>query len=385
MQKNFDVIVVGLGAMGSAASFQLAKRGVKVLGVDRFEPPHVYGSTHGETRITRLAIGEGAEYVPFVMRSHEIWREIEVETGYDLMTQCGGLIIARRGNRGAHHGKYQFLKETIEAAKRFNIEHKTLTTDEIKNRYPQIELTGDEEGYYESSAGFVRPEKCVQVQLELAREYGARLKTNERVLRYEVNSKTSVTVKTEKETYTAQKIILCAGAWIKELLKSHQDNFKIYRQVLYWFELEGYIEHYKQMPVYIWMHGIDTNNFFYGFPSLDSTTIKIAREEFVTDINPDEVKREADEDEIRVMYEEFIRGRMRGVSDKCVRASVCLYTQTPDSSFVIDFHPEYENVIIASPCSGHGFKHSAAIGEVLTQLAIDGKSEVDISKLKLKS
>lgn len=384
MQKNFDVIVVGLGAMGSAALFQLAKRGVKVLGIDRFQPPHNYGSTHGETRITRLAIGEGTEYVPFVIRSHELWREIETETGYDLITQCGGLVIARRGNTGAHHGKYQFLKETIKAAEKFNIKHETLTTDEIKNRYPQFNLVGDEEGYYEPSAGFVRPEKCIEAQLELARKHGAHLKTNERVLSYEVDSNNNVTVKTENETYTAQKIILSAGAWIKEFLQNYQDHFKIYRQVLYWFELEDNFELYKRMPIFIWMYGIDTNNFFYGFPSLDSSTIKIAGEEFEIEGNPDDVKRDVAEKEIRAMYENFIKGRMKGVSDKCVKTSVCLYTQTPDSSFVIDFHPEHENVIIASPCSGHGFKHSAAIGETLAELTIDGVSKIDISKFNLR-
>lgn len=382
MQNSFDVIVIGLGAMGSAAVFQLAKRGVKVLGIDQFAPPHVYGSTHGETRITRLAIGEGAEYVPFVMRSHEIWRKIEIETGCDLLTQCGGLIIARRSNRGVHHGKYQFLKQTIAAAKKFGIEHETLTTDEIQKRFPQFNLTGDEEGYYEPAAGFLRPEKCVEAQLELAQKHGAVLKTNEKVLSYETENKT-VTVKTDKATYTAQKLIISAGAWVKELLETHQDKFKIYRQVLYWFELEDNLDLYKEMPVFIWMHGVDTNNFFYGFPSLDTTTIKLAREEFDSDIDPDNVKREVDETEKETMYEEFIKGRMRGVSSKCVKASTCLYTQTPDSNFVIDFHPEHSEIIIASPCSGHGFKHSAAIGETLAQLATHGESKIDISKFKL--
>jgi sarcosine oxidase len=225
MQTNFDVIVVGLGAMGSAAVYQLAKRGVKVLGIDRYNPPHAYGSTHGETRITRLAIGEGLEYVPLVMRSHEIWREIESETNYELLVQCGGLIIAKRNGAGTHHGKHQFLKRTIAAAQQFDIEHETLTADEIKARFPQFNLEGDEEGYYERAAGFVMPERCVQAQLELAQQRGASVKTNERVLSYDVDSNGSITVKTDKRVYNAQRLIISAGSYINQGLSHKKLNF----------------------------------------------------------------------------------------------------------------------------------------------------------------
>jgi sarcosine oxidase len=380
MQTDFDVIVIGLGAMGSAALFQLAKRGVKVLGVDQFAPPHVYGSTHGETRITRLAVGEGSEYVPFVIRSHEIWREIEAETGYDLLTQCGGLIMASKSIVGIHHGESNFVRKTIEVAKQHNIKHEVLTANEIHERFPQFNLVGDEEGYYEPSAGFVNPEKCVKAQLYLAEKHGAVLKTNERVLSCEINS-----IKTDKATYNAQKIIVTAGAWVNHFLKGYEDKFKITRQVLFWFALESNFSQYKPdaMPIYIWMYGNGFDGYFYGFPSIDGTSIKVAREQFETESNIDEIKREVAKDEITSFYENCLRERLKDVGAKCVKASTCLYTQTPDSKFVIDYHPQHKNIIIASPCSGHGFKHSAAIGETLAQLAIDGMSKTDIAKFKL--
>src|SRR5262245_10292303 len=167
-----DVVVVGLGAMGSAALYQLARRSVRVIGIDRFEPPHDHGSSHGESRITRQAIGEGAEYVPFALRSHEIWRELEAQTGRSLLAPVGGLIIGRRTDQGIH-GHANFIGNTIAAATRFGIEHEVLTAGEVAKRFPQFRLDGDETCYYEPGAGFLRPEACIAAQLDQARALGA--------------------------------------------------------------------------------------------------------------------------------------------------------------------------------------------------------------------
>ncbi len=155
--EKFDVIVVGLGAMGSAAMYQLAKRGSRVLGIDQFSPPHTRGSTHGETRITRQAIGEGEEYVPLVLRSNEIWREIERETGEILFTANGGLIIGDLQATNGNHGSKNFLLQTIAAAKVHGIAHEILDCDALKRRFPQFHFKGNETGYYEPGAGFLRP------------------------------------------------------------------------------------------------------------------------------------------------------------------------------------------------------------------------------------
>jgi len=216
MDTRFQTIVIGLGAMGSAATYQLAKRGSKVLGIDRFSPPHVYGSSHGDTRITRQAIGEGSEYVPLVLRSYELWAEIERETGKKLLTVTGGLIMT--GVEGTpRHGSY-FFNQTVASAENYGIPHHLLDADEIQKRFPQFILSGNERGYFEEKAGYLRPELCIEAQLELAQRYGAQLALEENVLAFSVTDKDHVVVKTDKGEYQAEKAIIAAGPWVVSLL-----------------------------------------------------------------------------------------------------------------------------------------------------------------------
>ena len=171
--SHFDTIVVGLGAIGSACLYQLAKRGQRVLGVDRYHPPHSYGSSHGETRITRQAIGEGEAYVPLVLRSHQIWRALEAETGLSLLETCGALILGDPDGAACHHGKTDFIRRTILAAERFGIAHEVLDAAAIQDRFPQFQLTGRETAYFEPGGGYVHPERCIEAQLAMARRHGA--------------------------------------------------------------------------------------------------------------------------------------------------------------------------------------------------------------------
>ena len=182
MAITADIVVVGLGAVGSAALYQCAKLGAKVVGIDRFTPPHDQGSSHGETRITRQAIGEGREFVPLVLRSNEIWKELEAASGRSLMTRNGGLVLATSGLVGSHHGSSSFLQDTIDAARAYDIPHQLLSSDEVRRLYPQLRLTANEQGYFEPGAGFLRPEACVETQIDQARKLGARVFTSETVL-----------------------------------------------------------------------------------------------------------------------------------------------------------------------------------------------------------
>ncbi len=268
---NFEVIVIGLGAMGSAAAYQLAKKGVKVCGIDQFSPPHKFGSTHGDTRVTRQAIGEGAEYVPLALRSYEIFREIEAETNADLLTITGGLIISSASGKAALHGNYRFMEETVSAAKMFGIKHRTLNADDIRKEFPQFNLDGNEVGYFEDEMGILRPESCVTAQIELAEKYGAEIHRHEKVLEVKHHSN-SVEIITDKNRYLAEKIIISTGAWIKDLIeKPRQDLFKIYRQVFYWFDVADEFEKFKigNFPLFIWELGHWENDYFYGFPAID--------------------------------------------------------------------------------------------------------------------
>jgi sarcosine oxidase len=377
-----DVIVVGLGAMGSAALYQLAKRGIAVTGIDRFSPPHDRGSSHGESRITRQAIGEGEEYVPFALRSHEIWRELEADTGRSLFSSVGGLIIGRSTDSGIH-GHSDFTGRTIAAAKRFAIEHEVLTPAEVTNRFPQFQLAGDETCYYEPGAGFLRPELCIDTQLERARAVGAVVRTAEAVTGITADP-TSVTVVTTASTYTAARVIVTAGAWVPQLLGGvYADALRVYPQTLYWFAPEDDAAFTPgRFPIFIWRHGSGEDEHFYGFPVVGDG-VKLATEQLARTAGPDDVRQAPPAADAQRMHETQVRGRLLGVSARCIRAVTCLYTVTPGFGFLIDHHPDWEHVLVASACSGHGFKHSAAIGEALAERVTNGTSRLDLSPFSL--
>ncbi len=385
MTDHFDYMVLGLGAMGSATCYQIAKRGGKVLGIDQYSPPHRHGSSHGDSRITRQAIGEGESYVPLVLRSNEIWKEIESETGRKLLHVVGGLIMTS-GENLMHHGS-NFFEQMITAAKKYDIKFSLLSYKDMAQRFPQFKLTGKERGYYEYGAGYLNPEACVETQLFLAEKYGATLKKNEKVLEVKTLGNDKIEIITTKRTYETEKLILSAGPWIPKLLgASYAKLFIIYRQVLFWFAMEEVDWYFPdKCPIYIWLYGNNPNDVVYGFPAIDGLTggVKIASEQYTSSTDPDSVSLKVTSQEERFMYEKFVEPHFRGLTHKTIKTAACLYTVTPDSNFVIDFHPEHKNIVIASPCSGHGFKHSSAIGEVLAQMCIDGKSKIDISKFSL--
>ncbi len=383
-----DVIVVGLGAVGSAALYQAAKLGASAIGIDRFVPPHDQGSSHGDTRITRQAIGEGREFVPLVLRSNQIWEELEAKTGRDLMTRNGCLVLASPNTPGNHHGSTSFLQDTVDAATKFGIAHEVLSTDDVRHRFPQFRLRGDEVGYFEPGAGFLRPEACIETQLELARTAGARIVTSEIVVGLETQADGAVNVKTTKEKYVARRVILAAGPWIAKLLgDGYSRHFRIYRQVLSWFAIARNTELYTpdRFPVFIWIAGYRPRDMMYGFPAVDGPDggVKIASEQYERTVDPDAVPREVSRAEIAAMYEEYIAPRFPDISAKCLRSTTCLYTVTPDAKFIIDRFGDNENVWFASACSGHGFKHSAALGEALTRRALGQSSTVDLGAFGL--
>src|ERR1051325_1877166 len=309
MPSRFDTIVIGLGAMASAALYQLARAGGGVLGIDQFAPPHRLGSSHGETRITRLACGEGPEYTQFARRSHQIWRELEAKTGRSLLVQNGFLGISGDGPRAANHENPDFLGTTIEAAERAGIAHKLLSAAEIKERHPAFNVLTSDRAYFEPEAGFVRPEACITAQLQEAKRFGATIHTDETVTRFGT-SRDSAEVATDRATYTADKIVISAGAWLPTLLPEHAQNFTVRRQVLYWFRLkpDAPLENYRpeKFPVYIWQ--LPPRQAIYGFPwtGEGAPTIKIATEQYDTSTSAQAIDRGVSERETRAMYEEYV-------------------------------------------------------------------------------
>ena len=385
MSKIYDAIVVGLRAMGSAALYQLSLRTSNILGLEQFSLFHEMGSSHGDSRVYRQAIGEGSFYAPLVIRSLEIAKKLEHRTNLELFTRTGGLIMASPSVNSSLHGSKDFLGETIRSAQEHAIYHEALDLAGIKNISSQFNLLGDEMGYYERGAGFMRPENCIRAQLSQALLNGAQIHSEEQVIGIDPKSEDIVSVKTDNKEYSARKVIICAGPWIGKILGSKYDKlFQVHRQVLYWFDIgDNFLDFSPRwFPVFLWIRG---REFLYGFPAIDGRFggVKVASE--VNDpVDPDMVDRNVTDKEIKEMSEKVKQFLPALNSSVCLKSKACLYTETSDKHFVIDYHPEMSNVIIASPCSGHGFKHSLAIGQVLAEMAIDDKSTFDIDPFSLK-
>jgi sarcosine oxidase len=383
-QQHYDVIVVGLGIMGASTLYQAAKHGAKVLGIDRFSPPHPYGSSHGDTRITRQAIGEGEIYMPFIRRSNEIWRELETISERKLYLETGGLIIAPKQNAAQFHASRDFVTCTAAIAVSHDIDYRILSAEETMRDYPLLKLRPQDYAYFEPGGGVLRPELCIQTQLEQAVQLGATIHTNEIVTEYEATTN-AVRVATDKGIYHADKIVLTAGAWMLDLLAPvHRPGLKVYRQVIYWFEADDITAFTEEnFPFLIWI-GDKMEDYFSAFPTTRDGIqgVKVVTEQYATTTTAHTIDRTVKPEEIAHLYQ-LTQARLRGVRETLVHSDVCMYTVTPDGDFILDFHPDSERVLIASPCSGHGFKHGAAVGETLAELALTGTSTLDITNFSL--
>ncbi|WDH55524.1 N-methyl-L-tryptophan oxidase [Pseudomonas chlororaphis] len=382
---EFDVVVVGLGAMGAATLYQLAKRGVKVAGIDRFAPPHDQGSSHGDTRITRQAVGEGAAYVPLAIRAQQIWRELEAQQDAPLFEQCGVLVMTSSATPGGQDGAPDFTENTLALARQFGIEHEVLDAAQIRQRFPQFAPIHDSAlGYFEPGGGYVRPERCIDAQLTLARQLGATLITGETVLDID-STPDRVQVTSQNRRISAAQVVVCAGMWSSQLLGAPFDKLlRVCRQTLYWYQLAEPLIFPEHSPSFI-VHGASDEQTCYGFPPIPGEgSMKIATEQYRETSTPDNLDRQVSAAQSEAMYRDLVLATIAGVTPRLVKSAVCAYTVTPDSHFIIDEHPRLANVTVVSACSGHGFKHSAAIGEALAQRLVDGRSEIDLSAFSLE-
>ncbi len=374
MPTDFDVIVVGLGAMGSAAAYHLARVGHRVLGLDRYTPPHEFGSSHGQTRIIREAYFEHPLYVPLVQRAYELWAEMEKESGRPLFRQTGGLMI------GPPDGV--IVPGARRSATEHRLPHEVLSAEETRRRFPALRPADSMVAVWEPRAGVLYPESCIEAHLQLARRQGAELRFGETVLRWQAEGE-GVRIVTAQNEFRADRLILTAGAWIQSLLPDFDFPFHVERQVLFWFEPAGNREAFQpeRCPIHIWEH--EPGRFFYGFPDLGHG-VKVARHHEGEPARPEAPRREVAPEEVdgmRGLLERFLPG----AAGPLRAASVCMYTNTPDEHFFIDWHPAHPQVLIASPCSGHGFKFSSVIGEVLCELITTGRSHFDLSLFRWRT
>ncbi len=382
---EFDVVVVGLGAMGAATLYQLAKRGVKVAGIDRFAPPHDQGSSHGDTRITRQAVGEGAAYVPLAIRSQQIWRELETELDVPLFEQCGVLVMTASTDPQRPADALDFTDNSIDLARRYGIEHEVLDAADIRQRFPQFApLAGSARGYFEPGGGFVRPERCIDAQLTRARQLGATLISGQTVLELKPGAE-GVEIISTGSPIKARQVIVSAGMWSAQLLGAPFDTLlQVCRQQLYWFRLDEPQHYPARSPSFI-LHSAGDVDACYGFPPIPGEgSVKIATEQYSVSSQPDSLDRQPSLADAQRLFHELVAPHIAGLAPELVKASVCAYTVTPDSGFIIDRHPHLAHVTVVSACSGHGFKHSAAIGEALAQWHVDGHSEIDLGSFSLQ-
>lgn len=363
---TYDVVIAGLGAMGSAAAFELSRRGLRVLGLDRYTPPHAFGSSHGETRIIREAYFEHPTYVPLLQRAYELWRALEHESGTTLLRETGGLMIGRPDSA--------LIEGTRRSAELHGLPHTLLAAADVRQRFPALRPDDDMVAVWEPRAGILFPESCVSAFLSRARHHGTYLRFDEPVRYWEAND--IVRVYTALGQYRARRLIVAAGAWVSTLLPGLALPFHIERQVLHWFDPGQASAEFApdRCPIHLWQ--FDGRRFFYGFPDLGAGVKAgfhhdgeaATAEDIRRDVTPAEV------DAVRTVLRRFLPG-----ADGPLRASVvCLYTNTSDEHFWIDHHPTQPQVLVASPCFGHGFKFAPVIGEILADLIQHKRPRFDI-------
>lgn len=371
MTSDPDVIVVGLGGMGSAAAYHLAARGVRVLGLEQFGPAHDRGSSHGGSRIIRQSYFEDPAYVPLLQRAYELWHALARDSGQEVITLTGGMMIGRPETKTVAGSRL--------SAERWGLPHEMLTAPEIRRRFPTFAPQPDEVALYERAAGLVRPEETVTAHLRLAERAGADLRFGQAVDHWEVlPGGRGVRVRAGGTVLTGGRLVVCPGAWAPEVLSGLGVPFTVERQVQYWFEPAGGTGPFRpdRHPIYVWESaspGEPEDTQVYGFPAIDGPGggAKVAFFRRGSRCTPQDLDRTVQPEEVGAMAGHMAT-RIPDLPGRYLRAVACMYTNTPDEHFVIARHPDHDAVTVACGFSGHGFKFVPVVGEVLADLALDG-------------
>jgi sarcosine oxidase len=372
-RDKHDVIVVGVGAMGAAACHHIARRGRRVLGIEHFDIAHDRGSSHGINRIIRLAYHEHPSYVPLLHRAYELWRDLEQQSGEHLLHLTGSVDASAEDD--------DIFVGALRACELHGLEHEVYTGAELALRFPGLRLPADHVALYQPEGGFLAAERSVETQVRCASAAGADIHTRERVLGWDVTA-SGVRVRTDDADYLAERIVVCAGAWLGELVPSLAPLSRPERQVLGWFDpvVPAYFADGK-FPVF----NVEVEEGrYYGLPAYGIPGLKVGRYHHLGEQidTPDSWAREpnaGDEAALRAFVERYCPD----AAGPLLAAKSCMFTNTPDEHFILDALPGRDRVVIASPCSGHGFKFSPVIGEILADLALDGATRHDIGLFRL--
>ena len=372
---SYDVIVVGVGGMGSATAFQLARRGQRVLGLERFDIPHSMGSSHGISRIIRLPYYEHSDYVPLLKRAFVLWREIETLSGQELLVITGSIDAGREDG--------ELFGGALASARLHGLPHEVLTGAEVNARYPGYNLPSTLRAVFQPQGGLLASERAIVAHVNAAMSFGAEIHARERVLGWDAHpGGEGVVVTTDRGRYEAERLILTAGAWIGELASIVRRLAIAERQVLAWLHPkrpEWFTR--DRFPVF----NIDVEEGrYYGFPIYEVPGFKFGRYHHRGEnCAPDLLRREADQADEALLRQFADRYFPQG-NGPTMALRACMFTNTPDEHFIIDHHPAHKQVVVASPCSGHGYKFCSVIGEILADLATgDGSTGHDIGFLRL--
>ena len=372
--QRYDAIVLGLGAMGSATLCQLALRGRRVLGLEQFSQGHSLGSSHGDSRIIRETYFEHPLYVPLVRRAHELWRELEAHSGVALMTINGGLMI------GPPDGTV--VTGTLRSATEHGLPYEILSPEETQRRFPAFHVAEGLVAVLDPRAGYLDPEACNRAHIGVARQAGGDARFNEPVKEWKPDGD-GVRVTTSSGTYFADRLAIAGGAWNTDLLQELRLPLTVERQSVFWLDPEVEAEQYESARFPIYAYEYKAGSICYGFPWLPRGVKASVMHDGEISSHPDEVRRSIDESEAAPLRS-ALRPVLPALAEAAVRESgVCIFTNTPDHDFIIDFHPDYPQVLISSPCSGHGFKFASALGEVQADLLTAGSARFDLSPFRI--
>jgi sarcosine oxidase len=369
---NYDVIILGTGGVGSAATYHLARRGAKVLGIDQFPGGHDRGSSHGETRVIRQAYFEHPDYVPLLLRAYDLWRDLEQQAGVDLLHQVGLLQVGPPDGCVVHG--------VLEAARLHGLKVESLAGEEVARRFPGFRAPAGTVGVFEPAAGYLRVERCVLTHLAAAKSHGADFHFGAIAKVWKTDG-AGVRVVTDQGEFTAGELIITAGPWAPQLLSDIRIPLTVRRKHLYWFPTSDTAYHESRgCPTYLYElpHGV-----YYGFPQIDELGVKVAEHSGGAVVNdPTNDPRPLDATDL-ARVENFLQENLPGVGRPMQHRSVCFYTMSPDEHFLVDRHPAHQNVLFVAGLSGHGFKFTSVLGEALADLALDGTRKLPMGFLSL--
>lgn len=369
----YDVIVAGVGGMGSATVYHLARRGAKVLGLEQFDIPHELGSSHGVTRIIRLAYAEHPNYVPLLRRAYELWRELESQAGERLLIITGGVDI----------GEVQtgIIRGSLDACAQHDLPHEVLDAETLRQRFPGYQLPPSMVAVYQPDAGFLLPERCIVAHVNAALQHGAEVHPREPVIEWGIGDG-NVWVRTDRQTYRARRLVVTAGPWARNLVPALDELAVPERQVLIWTQpLRPELFALGSFPIF---NMEAPEGHYYGFPVYGVPGFKIGKYHHRNErVDPDRMDRDCHPEDEAVLRE-AIRNYFPDANGPTLAMKTCLFTNSPDEHFILDHHPEHREVVLAAGFSGHGFKFCSVVGEIMAQLALDAGTQLDTDMFRLR-